>query len=51
MAADEKAKAELRAAFDEMMAALARARDAIGQELAELFERYHWSEGSPAHGG
>jgi hypothetical protein len=29
MAADEKAKAELRAAFDEMMAALARARDAI----------------------
>jgi hypothetical protein len=29
MAPDEKAKAELRAAFDEMMAALARARDAI----------------------
>ena len=29
MAADEKAKAELRAAFDEMMAAIARARDAI----------------------
>ena len=29
MAADEKAKVELRAAFDEMMAALARARDAI----------------------
>jgi hypothetical protein len=29
MAADEKAKAELRAAFDDMMAALARARDAI----------------------
>jgi hypothetical protein len=29
MATDEKAKAELRAAFDEMMAALARARDAI----------------------
>jgi hypothetical protein len=29
MAADEKAKAELRAAFDEMMAALARARDAV----------------------
>jgi hypothetical protein len=29
MAHDEKAKAELRAAFDEMMAALARARDAI----------------------
>jgi hypothetical protein len=29
MAPDEKAKAELRAAFDELMAALARARDAI----------------------
>src|SRR5262249_53645760 len=29
MTTDEKAKAELRAAFDEMMAALARARDAI----------------------
>jgi hypothetical protein len=29
MQADEKAKTELRAAFDEMMAALARARDAI----------------------
>src|SRR3990172_9292295 len=29
MSADEKAKAELRAAFDEMMAAIARARDAI----------------------
>ena len=29
MSGDEKAKAELRAAFDEMMAALARARDAI----------------------
>jgi hypothetical protein len=29
MSADEKAKAELRAAFDEMMAALARARDAL----------------------
>lgn len=29
MGADEKAKAELRAAFDEMMAAFARARDAI----------------------
>src|SRR5262245_16633958 len=29
MAHDEKAKAELRAAFDEMMAALARAREAI----------------------
>jgi hypothetical protein len=29
MQADEKAKSELRAAFDEMMAALARARDAI----------------------
>ncbi len=29
MIPDEKAKAELRAAFDEMMAELARARDAI----------------------
>jgi hypothetical protein len=26
-------------------------KDAIEQELAELFERYHWDEGSPAHGG
>jgi omega-hydroxy-beta-dihydromenaquinone-9 sulfotransferase len=25
-------------------------KDAIEQELAELFARYHWSEGSPAHG-
>jgi len=24
--------------------------DAIEHELAELFERYHWSTGSPAHG-
>jgi hypothetical protein len=24
---------------------------AIQHELAELFARYHWSEGSPAHGG
>jgi hypothetical protein len=26
-------------------------KDAIEQELAELFARYHWQEGSPAHGG
>ena len=26
-------------------------KDAIEQELAELFGRYHWSEGGPAHGG
>jgi len=26
-------------------------KGAIEQELAELFERYHWQEGSPAHGG
>jgi len=26
-------------------------KDAIEGELAELFARYHWSEGSPAHGG
>ena len=26
-------------------------KDAIEQELAELFARYHWREGSPAHGG
>jgi hypothetical protein len=25
-------------------------KDAIEQELAELFERYHWHEGRPAHG-
>jgi len=25
-------------------------KDAIERELAGLFERYHWSEGSPAHG-
>jgi len=26
-------------------------KDVIERELAELFERYHWREGSPAHGG
>jgi hypothetical protein len=26
-------------------------KDAIERELAGLFERYHWNEGSPAHGG
>lgn len=26
-------------------------KDAIEHELAELFARYHWHEGSPAHGG
>jgi hypothetical protein len=26
-------------------------KDAIEQELPELFARYHWHEGSPAHGG
>jgi hypothetical protein len=26
-------------------------KDAIEQELAELFQRYGWSEGGPAHGG
>jgi hypothetical protein len=26
-------------------------KDAIEQELAGLFARYHWQEGSPAHGG
>jgi hypothetical protein len=26
-------------------------KDAIEHELAVLFERYHWNEGSPAHGG
>lgn len=25
-------------------------KDAIERELAELFARYHWNEGSPAHG-
>jgi len=26
-------------------------KDAIERELAELFERYGWSEGGAAHGG
>ena len=29
----------------------ASTRTRSSSELAELFERYHWNEGSPAHGG